>query len=299
MSSEWIISALLAAIITSAFSIVEKKTLRKEHAMEFSAVLAIFAMLITAPLFFIVEKNSLNLTSIYLIFGASFFCAVGFLFVAKALRHIAISVTSPFTVFSPLFTAFAAFLLLGEKINLVQGAGIVILIIGAYILESHSHQNILEPFKHIFKSKYIRYVFVSIIMYALASILDKKILGSPADGGLGIPVLTYMPLVHFFICVNFIIMMLLFHDGFKGMADGIEKNWKWVFVVAVLLVGSRLAYQYAVSLPGVLVTLVVPIKRLSALFSTIVGGKLFHEEGILRKALACGIMIIGAVLIIL
>jgi len=108
-----------------------------------------------------------------------------------------------------------------------------------------------------------------------------------------------MPLVHFFIAINFIIMILLFHDGFEGIGKGIKHNWKWVFVVAVLVVGARLAQQYAVSLPGVLISLVVPIKRLSALFATIIGGELFHEKHILRKSIACVIMIIGAVLIIL
>ena len=299
MSSTWIIFALLSAIITSAAYITEKRTLFRQHAMEFSAVLAIFAMLITMPFWFLSDMGSLSLKAVYMIYGASFFTSIGFLFSAKALRHIAISITGPFSVFSPFFTAIFAVLLIGEHITWLQGSGIIILIIGAYILESHSHQNILEPFKHVFKSKFIRYMFLAMILYALSSIFDKKIIGTVADGGMGVPVLTYIPLAHFFLAVNFTVMMILFHDGFKGIGKGMGDNWKWIFVVAVLFVGSRLAYQYALSLPGVLVSLVIPIKRLSALFSTIIGGGLFHEESILRKALACGIMIVGAVLIIM
>ncbi|KYK24624.1 hypothetical protein AYK26_03550 [Euryarchaeota archaeon SM23-78] len=299
MNSAWVIFVLLAAIIASAASIVEKKTLRKQHAMEFSAILAIFAALITFPLWFIADINALSLTAIYFIYGAAFCSSIAFVFVAKALRHIAISVTSPFLVFGPLFTAIIAAIVLGERLTFVQGLGIAVLIIGAYTLESHGHQNLLEPLKHIFKSKYIRYIFIALLLYGVSAVLDKKILGTPADGGLGIPVLTYMPLVHFFLAINLIVMMLLFHDGFTGIGKGIKQNWKWVFVVAVLTVGYRLSQQYAVSLPGVLISLVIPIKRLSALFSTIIGGGLFHEENILRKSLACVVMIIGAVLIIL
>jgi len=299
MSSAWVIFAFLAAIIASATSIVEKRTLLKQHAMEFSSVLAIFVMLISIPFFFIADFAVLSLKAVYLIYAASFFAAIAFLFIAKALRHIAISVTSPFLVFGPLFTAIIAAILLGERLTYLQGLGIIVLIIGAYILESHAHENILEPFKHTLKSKYIRYIFLALILYGVSSILDKKIVGAPVDNGLGVPVLTYLPLVHFFIAINFIVMMLLFHDGFTGIGKGIKYNWKWVFVVAVLTVGYRLSQQYAISLPGVLVSLVIPIKRLSALFSTIIGVELFHEEHILRKSIACVIMIIGAVLIII
>jgi uncharacterized membrane protein len=57
--------------------------------------------------------------------------------------------------------------------------------------------------------------------------------------------------------------------------------------------------MYAISLPGVMISLVIPIKRLSALFSTVIGGELFHEKYLLRKSIACVVMIIGAVLIVM
>lgn len=299
MDSTWIIFMFLAAIIASAANIVQKKTLLKQHAMEFSTVTAIFAALITIPFWFAADMGSLSLKAISYIYIASLLGSIAFLYLAKAVRHLAISISSPFTVFGPLFTAITAALVLQEKITFLQGAGIGVIIIGAYVLESHSHQNMLEPFKHILKSKHIRFIFLALILYGFSSVLDKRILGTVADGGFAVPVMTYMPIVHFFIAINFIVMILLFHDGFEGIEKGIRHNWKWVFVVAVLVVGSRFAQQYAVSLPGVLISLVVPIKRLSALFTTIIGGELFHEKNILRKSVACVVMIIGAVLIIL
>jgi len=299
MSSVWLVFAFLAAILISASSIVEKKTLLRQHAMEFSAAVSIFTLLITLPLFFFTSFQSLSLTIIFLIYVASLIGAIAFLLTAKALRHMAISITSPFLVFAPLFTAILAAIVLGERISLLQGAGIWVLIIGAYILESHSHENILEPFKQMFKIKYVRYIFLALIFYAIGNVFDKKILGVPADGGFGVPVLSYIALAHFFTAINFILMMLIFHDGFQGIEKSIKHNWKWLLAIAVLLVGSRLSYQYALSLPGVLVSLLIPIKRLSSLFSTLIGGELFREEHILRKSLACVVMIIGAILLVM
>jgi len=39
---QWYVFAILSAVLTAASTIVEKKTLLKEHAMEFSTVLAVF-----------------------------------------------------------------------------------------------------------------------------------------------------------------------------------------------------------------------------------------------------------------
>jgi len=305
MALGWFFFALLASILAAASSVMEKKNLMHQHAMEFSAGMSVILMLLTTPLWLFADTKALTLQATGIIYIASLIGAVAFLFVAKALRHIAISLTSPFFVFEPLFAAIFAAMLLGESINGLQWVGMGILVVGAYILNSHEHQNMLEPFKQIFKSKYNKYILFALLLYGFDSILDKKILGTGAaaqsimGAPLGVPVLTFMPLMHFFLAINFIVMMLIFHDGFKGIGNSLKDNTRWIVAVAVLTFGYRLSQAYAISLPGVMISLIIPIKRLSSLFSTIIGGELFHEHGILRRSIACVIMIIGAVLIVI
>ncbi|MBN2052238.1 EamA family transporter [Candidatus Woesearchaeota archaeon] len=298
MGSVWLVFAFLSAVLISASSIVEKKTLLKQHAMEFSATVSIFTMIITLPFFFLFPIKP-SVPTIIIIYVASLIGAVAFLLTAKAMRHIAISITSPLLVIAPLFTAILASIFLGEKITLLQGTGIIVLVGGAYLLESHSYKALFEPFIHFAKMKHIREIFLALLLYGVGSIIDKRIVGSPVDGGLGINVFFYIALAHFFTAINFILMLLIFHDGFNGVSHGLRHHWKISLAIAVLLVGSRLALQYSLSLPGVLVSLVIPIKRLSSLVSTVIGGGLFHEEHVLRRSLACLIMVIGAVLLLL
>jgi transporter family protein len=297
--SAWLIFALLASILASASSIVEKKTLFKQHALEFSATMSVYTLILSIPFWFFADLKSLSLEAIGYIYLGSLLGAVAFLLITKALRHIEISLTSPFLVFEPAMVAIFAAILLGERITTMQILGISVLIIGAYILTSHEHDHFLEPFKHIFRSKYIKFILLALVLYALDSIIDKKIVGTPADGGLGISAWTFLALVHFFLALNFAVIMIIFADGFQGIGKGLKSGGWLVFSVAVLTIGYRLSQIYAVSLPGVMISLVIPIKRLSALFSTIIGGELFKEEHLLRKSLACVIMIIGAVLIVI
>ena len=299
MGSAWLLFAFLTAILASLANIFQKKTLFRQHALEFSATLSIYILILTIPIWFFADFKSLSLTVIGYIYLGSLLGALGLLLVSKALRHIEISLITPFLVFEPAMVAIFAAILLGEKITWLQIAGIGVLIIGSYVLTSHEHDHFFEPFKHIFKSKYIKFILLALVFYALDSIVDKKVVGTPADGGFGVSVWTFLALINFFVALNYIIIMIIFSDGFEGIGKGLKTGGWLVFVVALFSVGYKLSQMYAISLPGVLISLIVPIKSLSSLFSTIIGGELFHEKYVLRKSLACAIMIIGAILIVM
>lgn len=299
MEMSWVFFALLASLLAAGSSIVEKKNLMHQHAAEFSTSMSIILLVLTLPLWLLAEVEKLTPGSIGFIYIASLLGALAFLFLAKAMRHAAISYTAPFLVFEPLFVVLIAAFLLGDKLSLLQLAGIGILMAGAYIINSHEHHDLLSPLKHMFKSKYNLFIFAALLLYGISSVLDKRILGVAADGGMGVPVLTFLPLVSFFTAVNFMLIMILFYDGIHGIGKDIGHNFRWILPVAMLTLGYRLSQAYAISFPGVMISLIIPIKRLSSLFATVIGGELFHEKNILRKTLACAVMIIGAVMIVI
>jgi multidrug transporter EmrE-like cation transporter len=67
--------------------------------------------------------------------------------------------------------------------------------------------------------------------------------------------------------------------------------------IAILTVASRLAQSSAVAIAPV-VGPVIAIKRSGSLFTTLIGGEIFHEKFLLRKAFACGVMLAGIVMVI-
>ncbi len=288
---EWYIFAGLCALFAGMSAIVEKKTLRKQHAMEFSAVLAIFNLIVVLPL--LVKADFAGIpTNIYiLIFGVSVIASVAFLLVAKSLRHMEISQASPLLNFGPVFVAILAFVFLKETITDVQLAGILLILAGSYILEiEHGFQGIFDPIRNMTKSKHIIYIFAALILYGFSSLGDKIILGT-------ISPITYIIIVQFFIAVNFIVMISIFHDGITGIRRGIKNAGKWILIVAILTSSYRLFQAQAISMA--FVSLVTPIKRTSTLFATIVGGEIFHDENLTKKAIACIIMLLGAYFVII
>ncbi|MEA3229382.1 MAG: DMT family transporter [archaeon] len=288
---EWYIFAGLCAILAGLSAIVEKKTLRKQHAMEFSAALAIFNLLIVLPFLAKADISSIPIELYPFIFGVSILGSIAFLLIAKSLRHMEISQVSPLLNFGPVFLVVAAYIFLNETITTVQLAGILLIVTGSYILEiDHGFQNILDPLRKMFSSRYIVYILLALILYTFSSIGDKIILNI-------ISPITYIIVVQFFIAINFIVLITIFHDGIHGIKRGIRNAGKWILIVAILTTSYRLFQAQAVSMA--FVSLVTPIKRTSTLLTTLVGGEIFHEDNLAKKAIACVIMLLGAYFVIM
>ena len=67
--------------------------------------------------------------------------------------------------------------------------------------------------------------------------------------------------------------------------------------ISLLTVTSRMLY--IISVQGATLALALAVKRTSTLFTTVVGGELFHEKNLRRKVIAASVIILGAMAIIL
>ena len=288
----WLTFALLAAFFSAGAVLIQKRTLINEHAMEFSTNLALLNVMLTLPFFFFVDFSQIKFWPLAFIFFASILGSIAFLLVAKGLRHMEISSASPLLVLGPGITATLAFIFLGESLKPLQVGGIGVLILGSYILELKDSHDFLHPIRVFNQSKYVYFIVIALILYGVSSVLDRQILAH-----FNVEPIAYIAFVHIFIAFHFIVMISIFHDGFKGIQNGFKNVGPWLLLASMLTIGYRFAQAQAVKIAYV--GLVVPVKRLSAFFTTIIGGELYHEHNLLRKAIACLIMILGVILIVI
>jgi len=289
----WFIFALMSAILASATVIVSKKALLKEHAMEYAATVSIAIAVLSIPLFFMGSYENITPLLILIIYITSLFASIGYFLIQKSTRHLEVSTLSPLRAFSPVIIAVLAFILLGEDLTRLQTAGITLIIIGAYIIEAHKGDSFIKTLIKIKRSKYINYFFIALFIYGFTAIVDRYILGTVA-----IDPKMYLAIVNVFLAINLAIFLFIYHDGVTGLKHGF-KNMGIILllIVAVLTIGARLSFFEAVSLENV--GLVSPVKQLSILFTTILGGKVFHEKNLFKKSVATLIMLSGVLLITL
>ncbi len=260
--------------------------------MVFSATLAFLIFILSLPLVLVADFSSVDFTSLLVMFFISILASIAFLLAAKSLRHLDISVSAPLMTIAPGFTLIFAYVFLGESLKLYQLGGIFLLIVGAYVLETKKDHSLLEPLKEFISSRYIHFILLALILYGLTSVGDRFLVYVR-----GVPVATYLVIIHFFLAVNFLIMMFVFHDGFQGMRLSLKESGWWILLVAGLTFSYRFFQIEAVSMAYV--ALVSAIKRSSAFFSTIIGGELFKEQNLFRKSIGCLIIITGVLIIVL
>jgi len=114
-------------------------------------------------------------------------------------------------------------------LSLTQLGGIGLLIVGAYFLELKPHHGFLGPLESVRDSKYIHYIFGALTLYAIAGVIERYVLGT-----LGFQVVAYHSFVHLFLAFNSIVMLMVFHDGFKGIKRGFGKVGWWVVLAGFL-----------------------------------------------------------------
>ncbi len=288
----WFVFATLSALMASLSTIIEKRTLKDLHATDFSFVIAGLVALWSLPLLFFAPPFSLTPLILGTIYGTSILASFAYLEVTKGVRHMEISSSAPLFLLSPFITALFAFLALQETLTEGQLGGMALLAIGTYILETTHLRDVKEFIRHFLGDHYARLIVLGLCVYALTSTIDRIILGS-----WGVPVLLYLSLIHLSIFLNFFFYAMYQKRDLRAIWARAYAHRGSLLLVSFLSVGHRLAYAEAIAHAAV--ALVVSVKRSSSLFTTIIGGQLFHDHALMRKSVACTIMFLGVALLAL
>jgi uncharacterized membrane protein len=287
----WFYIALISAVLSAASAISQKKVLFSLSALEFSFLVSLFNIIFSIPFFFAFDMGSISPESMALLFIKSVLGAFAFYNVMLALKNLDISGALPLLVLTPGFVALFAFLFGLEKLSILQLSGMFLLLAGTYLLEMKPKQAVTEPFKIFTKSANYHYIGFALLLFTASSILDKVLLGKYK-----MPPNAFMAFQQVFYGIV-ISAVYLFSSKTKHnpLTSFDKKIWFWIILIAVLTVGYRYTQIKAIKIAPV--SLVISVKRISVFIAVVIGGRLFNEQNLFRKALATAIMVAGAIMI--
>jgi len=287
----WLTYAFASAVLLSASALIEKKILQRVHSIDFSAGLALSNFVFSIPFLFFIDWSLITRLTLSLIFITALLASFAFLLLTKGIRHLEISTVSPLLSLSPGSTAILAFIVLGETLSRLQIGGILLMIVGSYVLATHKEKSVLKPFQQFVSSRYIHFVLLSLLFYSMGAIFDRAIL---FNFHVALPV--YIFFVHLFIALLFIPLASVYGNGLKGVVSGFKTSGPSIVLASLLTVGYRYFQMEALQLASV--GLVSGVKRSSSFFTTLIGGELFHEHNLKRKLIASAIILLGIFCII-
>ena len=288
---DWYYLSFLSAIFSAAAAISQKKILFKMEALEFSFLLSLFNIIFALILLFTKDIGMINPTGIIILYVKTILGAFAFWCVMLAIKNMEISGALPLLVLTPGFVAVTAFLFLGESLKIIEIAGMLLLLIGVYILEVEKHQKLFEPFIVLIKSKYHKYIIYALLLFTISSVIDKLLLHN-----YHLKPNVFIGFQQIFLAINFLFILLFYKKNPVKIIKHTNKNiLLWILFVSVLTIAYRYTQIEAVKIAPV--ALVLSIKRTSVFFATLFGGKLFLESTLIKKSFATVILLIGAYLI--
>ncbi len=289
---EWYFLALISALLSAAAAVTQKRVLFDIEALEFSFILSVFNALLAVIFFFDQFYIDISTSALFLLFVKSVLGTFAFWCIMLAIKNMEISGALPLMVLTPGLVAIFSYLLIGESLSKIEIIGLVLLLAGIYILETKNNKSIFTPFIVFYKSKYHHYIVFALILFTATSIMDKYLLRDFA-----VEPKTFVVYQQIFLAINFFVLTLFVRKKLSHLPLYLNKKFiAWFILIAIFTIGYRYSQIEAVKLAPV--ALVLSVKRLSVLFASLYGGKIFSEHYLLRKTVAIIIMLTGAYFIV-
>jgi drug/metabolite transporter (DMT)-like permease len=304
----WALLAGIAACTNATYFILNKKFLERLNPFQLAA-----AGFLCSGIFLLILSYIHGIPAI----GPGFFGAVlistflniiGTILVFRALSSSDISLSIPMLSFTPLFLVGTSALLLGEFPSAIGILGIFIIVSGSYILNTDTGQErITDPFRAMISHPAILGILIVAFLYAVSINFDKIVLmNTDPYFGIGVECLL--------LGLSFSLIAIAEWNGYlpeflrapvptrgSTAAQSSGPAPFWYLILAGILGGSLITVE-AVAINTAFLLQIVPyvmaIKRMSIILVVLYGTLIFREKEIARRIAGAGLMVLGAVLIL-
>ncbi len=206
----------------------------------------------------------------------------------RSIRISPLSLTIPFQALTPVFLILTSFLMLKESPDLSGFIGIILVSLGAYLLNFHRiDQGVWEPIKAIGREKGSLLMIAVAFIYSINSNLGKVAVLSSTPVFFGV--------IYFFILTGALLPVVFLR--LRGNIVGVFSRPGSFLLIG--LFSAMMIIFHCLSIELIEVAYMISVKRTSVLFSVIYGGLIFKEFNIRERFIGSAVMVIGVVLITL
>ncbi len=215
---------------------------------------------------------------------AGLMCALGTVFLIKAVNKGELSVIGPINSYKSIIGLISGFILLKELPSFIDFIGILLIITGSYFIFDTTNEGF--TFK-LFKRKDIQYRIAALVLTGIEAAILKNII-----------LMTSVEECFIFWCLSglfwsFIIVLA----SRKKLYIKEKKYYITIFYIAICL--SLMQYSTNYVFNNINVGSALALFQLSSIITVILGYKVFRESDIMKKTAGTIIMITGSCLIIL
>lgn len=277
----WLWFSVCSAVLLGLYDVTKKQALKRNDALWILLCASAMTSVFLCP--FLSEgslKDHLMLVVKGVLVSSSWLSGM------IALKLLPLTTVSTIKASRPMFVVIFSIILFGERLNLWQWIGVILVIAALYFLGRSSKKEGIQ----FTRDKGIIWMLVSVLTGSASALYDKHIL------------FTLEPLFvqswgNVYITLIFGLILLLKH--LRGGEGAVRKfTWDWkLLLIAVLITISDALYFYSIKDDGALLAVISMIRRSSVVITFLFGALVFKEHNIRDKAidlfiLMCGIAIL-------
>ncbi|MCF0174351.1 MAG: DMT family transporter [Bacteroidales bacterium] len=274
--------SVLSACLLGFHEVAKKQSLKKNGVLEviavYSAITAVFLLpFISLGTF----PDHLRLIVKASIVSTSWISGLA------AMKRIPLTTVSTMKATRPVFVVVFSIILFGERLNLGQWAGVIV-VIGSLFLLARVGRSEGVVFT---KDKGILYMVISILTGAGSALWDKHIMQTMEP-------LFVQSWTNIYITVILSVIILI--RRLVGQAERKPFQWDWnILLIAVFITAADALYFFALHEEGSMISVVSLLRRASVIVSFIAGAVLYKENKVKSKAAILLSMMVGICLLAL
>ena len=219
----------------------------------------------------------------------AFLVAGSWMLVYFAMKHLPVTVVSPVRASAPVWTSLGAVLLLGERPGLWQWGGLALALTGFFLLALSGRKEGIQ----FHRDRWVFFLFGGSLLGAASALYDKLLVHN----------LNFQPMTlqaWFTLYLTAVIGATVALAWWPGRRNTTPFRWRWsIPLVGVLLAVADFLYFTALTDPGVLISLLSPLRRSGVIVAFIAGGLLFREKNKRWKAMGLAAILAGVLILLL
>ncbi len=289
---EWFTLTLICALSLASADAATKRWMSDSSASEITLIRAGLAGLLLLPLVFLQPLPELPLPFWgWMLFLVPLELAALILYM-RAIRDYPLSLTVPYLAFTPVFIILTGWVILGETVNLGGALGIMLVVIGSWLLNLDWQQrlslsHLATPFRAILHNPGSRLMLMVAMIYSVTSAGGKAAMA-------WMPAQQFGAFYYAFTGIAALVILTLQNPAsLKVFTRHIHVNLTIAALMAIMVVTHFMA------LIQVETAYMITVKRTSLLIGIVYGALIFGERHLTRHLFAGGLMVAGVGLIVI
>jgi transporter family protein len=211
--------------------------------------------------------------------------ALAWLFGYFSVKHLPVTLLAPLNASGPVWTMLGAIVIYGEKMNALQWTGVAVSLVFYYALSFGGNIRGSDQKDR----RWIFFAFLSILFNSASALLDKYLVREYDRISMQ---------AWFSIYTAFLFLVIMFIVWYPGRKSS-PFIWKWAIpMVGFVLVAADFFYFKALSYEDSLVSILIIVRRASAVVVFAAGALYFKETSLRRRGIVLAGILTGVALVV-